>query len=491
VQPGETSGTFGDALRKLADKATYIYVDGSRYWYATQPSVNRIAEERGERYHPEDVMEELRRRLLEEMKHRGDFSKVQVCPTSAGEVVDEAEAKLVILSPGYAHTAKVESSPARLAAADILNRGSAGRNCGNMLVFLAADKTRLGDLTADPTNTTRGDLDKAVRSYLAWQSIEKEKVALNLTPFQVSQVEQRLKGSDEAVRLRIPETYVWMLVPGQKRPAPGEAFPPVEWQEFRLQGQEWLAERASKKLKNDELLIVSMAGTRMRLEIDQVPLWRGSHVGVKQLVDDFAKYLYLPRVKNAQVILDAIQDGIGRLTWRSETFAYADSFDAAANRYRGLEAGRRATIELNAQSVVVKPEEAAAQQDKDAAAAAAARPGGTGSATTSTGSSCSSPGAGASAGGAGGGTAIPPAEKMKQLRRFHGTAKIDPTRLSRDADQIASAVVQHLSGLVGATVTVTIEIEAEIPSGALDNVIRTVTESCRTLKFENQGFEEE
>ena len=80
VQPGETSGTFGDALRKLADQATYLYVDGSRYWYATQPSVNRLAEERAERYHPEDVTEEIRRRLAEEAKHRGDFSKVHVVP---------------------------------------------------------------------------------------------------------------------------------------------------------------------------------------------------------------------------------------------------------------------------------------------------------------------------------------------------------------------------------------------------------------------------
>jgi len=98
VQPGETSGTFGDALRKLADQATYIYVDGSRYWYATQPSVNRLAEERAERYHPEDVTEEIRRRLAEEAKHRGDFSKVQSCPAGSGDVVDEPEAKLVILS---------------------------------------------------------------------------------------------------------------------------------------------------------------------------------------------------------------------------------------------------------------------------------------------------------------------------------------------------------------------------------------------------------
>ena len=38
--------------------------------------------------------------------------------------------------------------------------------------------------------------------------------------------------------------------------------------------------------------------------------------------------------------------------------------------------------------------------------------------------------------------------------------------------------------------TMTVEIEAEIPSGAPDNVVRMVTENCRTLKFENSGFKE-
>ena len=476
VQPGETSGTFGDALRKLADQATYLYVDGSRYWYATQPSVNRLAEERAERYHPEDVVEEIRKRLGEEAKHKGDFSKVHPCPVGSSDVVDEQEAKLVILSPDHAHSAKTDSSLGRQSALEILNRGSAGRNCGNMLVFLAADKTRLVDL------------DKAVRSYMAWQSIDKEKVSLNLTPFQANQVEQRLDGSDKAVRGRIPETYVWLLVAGQKRPETGQPFPPVEWQEFRLQGQEWLAERASKKLKNDGLLVTSMAGTILRFEIDQVPLWRGNHVGVKQLADDFAKYLYLPRVKNAQVLLDAIQDGVGRLTWSQDAFAYADFYDAATDRYRGLESGRRPTVQLNSTSVVVKPEVALAQQEKEAAAAAASKPSpptatapqGT---TTAGISGTASPGPSPTGGG------VEPRRVV--LRRFHGTAKIDATRLSRDVDQIASAIVQHLGGLLGAKVNITLEIEAEMPSGAPDSVVRTVTENCRTLKFENSGFEEE
>jgi hypothetical protein len=76
-------------------------------------------------------------------------------------------------------------------------------------------------------------------------------------------------------------------------------------------------------------------------------------------------------------------------------------------------------------------------------------------------------------------------------KRYHGTVDLDPTRVGRDASRIADEVVAHLNGLVGSTVKVTLEIEAEIPSGAPDNVVRTVTENSRTLKFTSQGFEKE
>jgi hypothetical protein len=63
--------------------------------------------------------------------------------------------------------------------------------------------------------------------------------------------------------------------------------------------------------------------------------------------------------------------------------------------------------------------------------------------------------------------------------------------VGRDAGRIAEEVIAHLSGLVGATVSVTLEVEAEIPTGAPDHVVRTVTENSRTLKFISQGFEKE
>ena len=42
-----------------------------------------------------------------------------------------------------------------------------------------------------------------------------------------------------------------------------------------------------------------------------------------------------------------------------------------------------------------------------------------------------------------------------------------------------------------ANVKVTLEIEADLPDGATEQVVRTVTENYRTLKFESQGFEKE
>src|SRR5208283_1633773 len=140
---------------------------------------------------------------------------------------------------------------------------------------------------------------------------------------------------------------------------------------------EALAVRASKRLTRDELLMVSMAGERLFHEIDEIPLWSGESgeaVGVKQLAELFAKYLYLPRIKNSQVLVDAIQDGVNKITWRQDTFGYADSYDSVAKRYRGLVVARRPSVQVNATSLVVKADAAAAQLEKDAAAAPATSP---------------------------------------------------------------------------------------------------------------------
>ena len=64
-------------------------------------------------------------------------------------------------------------------------------------------------------------------------------------------------------------------------------------------------------------------------------------------------------------------------------------------------------------------------------------------------------------------------------------------RLGRAAAQIAQEVIQHLTSLVGADVEITLEIQATLPDGASEKLVRDVTENCRTLKFTDYGFEKD
>jgi hypothetical protein len=216
--------------------------------------------------------------------------------------------------------------------------------------------------------------------------------------------------------------------------------------------------------------------------MDRIPLWRDkNHVPVRQLVEDFARYLYLPRLKGPEVLLESIRSGLGLLLWHHESFAYADSFDEAAGRYRGLRCGQPVLIMSTDPGLLVRPEVALQQQEAESETAPAT-PGQAGI-EGETGAT------GGAAGTAKGGT--PTTKGPRAPKRFHGSVNLDPTRVGRDAGRIGDEVIAHLVGLVGSDVKVTLEIEAEIPNGAPDNVVRTVTENSRTLKFTSQGFEEE
>jgi len=86
---------------------------------------------------------------------------------------------------------------------------------------------------------------------------------------------------------------------------------------------------------------------------------------------------------------------------------------------------------------------------------------------------------------------VPTATSQPQAQRFYGSVTLDTTRAVRDATTVIEEVAQHLSGLLGAKVEITMEIHAELPQGASDHLVRTVTENCRTLKFTNYGFEDQ
>jgi predicted AAA+ superfamily ATPase len=161
VMPGETPAIFGDALRRLAGAATYLYQDGPRYWYSTQPTVTKLAEDRAEQFKrdPDKVVQELDKRLRADLRKTGDFNRIHPMPQSGQDVPDDLDARLVVLGIDHAYSREPASAAGTAAKAILESRGNTPRLYGNTLVFLAADKTRLQDL------------DEAARRYLAWESI--------------------------------------------------------------------------------------------------------------------------------------------------------------------------------------------------------------------------------------------------------------------------------------------------------------------------------
>ena len=174
------------------------------------------------------------------------------------------------------------------------------------------------------------------------------------------------------------------------------------------------------------------------------------------------------------MLIEAVRDGAKSLAWAQDGFAYADRYDPAASRYRGLVTGQLAPVVYNAESVVVKPD-GPTQAQIEADRAAAAGPGTDISTSGANGSSVVYPGIGSGEvrlvnGPSGGAATSPPRPtppKPEQVLPTNnlGSVALDPRRMGRDAAMIAQELVAHLTGLPGVDAEVTLDIRGARPRG--------------------------
>ena len=207
-----------------------------------------------------------------------------------------------------------------------------------------------------------------------------------------------------------------------------------------------------------------MGPARLKLVLDQ-HLWQDAdHLNTKKLWEYLASYLYLPRLRDNNLLAEAIRAGISELI--CDHFAYAERFDEESGKYEGLKMTGGGSVIIDSMSVVVKPEVAIGQKPKPGEAP--------------------QPGPGEKPE-----EKPEPKSKVKALpKRFFGTVDIDPDRAARDMGKIAEEVLQHLTVLPKAKMRVSVEIDAEAPEGVSEDTQRVVTENCQTLKFKDHGFED-
>jgi hypothetical protein len=460
AQPGESPGTFNDALRRLSNDATYLYVDGAQYWFSARPNIIRTAAGiAASNFRADDADSEVRRRI-QALRPLGPFKGVHTFPDGPGDVGDDDDGvRLVVLPMTATHVAGEDKSLALDAANGILAQRNAGpRLSRNLLVFLAAHEARVNELR------------EGVYIYLAWQSILDKRDEMNLTPNDVKLAESKAKESSETVNQRILETFQFALVPQQE---PGKRE--IIWHQSKPSGNGNLFERTARKLESEERLITSYGGTRVRMELDRIPLWKErGDISVADLWKAYCEFPYLTRLASIEVLNEAIGSGVANFSWATETFAYADAHDGT--RWVGLVTAQH--VAPRPSGLVVRPTEANIQIN---AVPTPSRPSG-------------NEGAGGIGGNEDGGQPDENGDggddggvKPQLKTKYYGQFTLDSVRAVRQLADILESIVDHLNSSGGNT-TLTLELNSS-SAGFDDRTQRVVKENAAQLGAKSQEFE--
>lgn len=474
-QPGDTVGNFGSALQLLSDRATFLYSEGERFWYDTQPSLNRKAAEKAESLTPEDVWAEILTRLQVEKRQPGEFTKVEFALDGTTEIDEPDGARLVILHPRYTHSGKGADSTAHRFAAELMTkRGGAPRERRNLLVALAADLQR------------HAELESAVRQWLAWDDMGRRIAELDLTQQNVAMVHRRIQETNRVVDQRIPTTYIWAFYPVQS-----DGARPVETKALKIDGAETrLAVRTSARLVKEQMLLTSLGAQNIRLALDRHlrSLWNNGRITVGVLWDLYMRYPYLDRLRDRRVLDAAVAGVLDGVEWHNSGFALATGYDEKTGDFSGLVLpGLTARFgQVLDSTLLVAPHLAAAQDERDRAAAATAR-------ENRDAEVAGRPGAaGADATAVGGGkpttSATPPViRNVRYQSRLTVKADGDIADQLRDA---AQEVLVHIAAAGPDMLEITLTVEAERLDGFDERTVRVVTENGRTLGFGGNRFED-
>lgn len=470
IQPGQSASTYVDALNRLADRLHYLNssgetsLDATRFWFDTRANLRREMEERKKRF---DDKTEVRSKLAEVLKKvvggASFFDGVHYF-TPHSDVPDDSIMRLVILTPEQFY-AREETRPAFDAVLEyVRNNGLRPRYRGNRLLFLAPDH---GALTR---------LRECIRVALAWGSIVEDIAGMRLVldTLQVQQAKKELQTAEEVLPRATRECYRWLLCPVQyspKDPKPAvEAFP-------LNTGGSALGSELERVCTENELVITAWSPIHLRTKLKEL-YWKADKpaVGALAFWEDTLRYLFLPRLKTRNVLEQAIVKGAGS----------RDFFGTAYGQYEGKFDGFKfgdANVQLDDTLLLIEPE-AAAQYEAAQVELVAPTPD-SGEKTTNTQSGTQSTT-----------STREPSESEQyatgvqpKAHTFIGTVEVNAATAKMRLVEIAEEIINVLSSDSQATVKVSVEVNADFPTGVSDQIKRAVSENAASLGFKNKTWE--
>ncbi len=477
LQPGQTSAIYSDALNRLADRLHYLNSSGdktqdtTRFWFDTRANLRREMEDRKRRFDDgSDVRAKIGEALKKIVGTASFFDGVHIF-TPHADVPDDSGLRLVVFSPDHWYSRDEERHAAAAVLDYVRNNGSKPRHRSNRLIFLAPDHSVL----------TR--LRDAARVALAWNSIvdDVREGKLNIDLLQKKQAEKELQSAEEVVPRAARECYKWLLCPVQHSPT--DPKPTVEAFPLTTTGGSTSSEIERVCIDN-ELVIKTWSPIHLRGKLKEL-YWKDGKTAAGAIAfwEDTLRYLYLPRLKNRDSLSQAIRTGAA-----SRDF-FGTAYGKQGETYEGFRFGD-GNVQIDDTLLLIEPDaakdyeasikkpETAGQTDSGGATT-----GGTAGAGTTT---IPNTGVETTSGASTTGTGVTAATKTKS---FHGSIQINPSTAKMRLVQVAEEIISVLTSDPNASLDITVEINADFPSGASDQIKRAVTENAASLGFKAKVWE--
>lgn len=482
AMPGDTIGNFGSSLQMLSDRSTYLYSEGSRHWYDRQPSVNRMVTDRAQALEAEDVYAKAVQLLRGVVGQAPEFGAVVVAPEATSDVPEGETVRLVVLHPRHTVTAKTKDGAGRDFADELFkHRGSAARQHTNTVIALAADQNRWDDV------------EEALRTHMAWSQIAGAVRELDLTQSQADHARRRENETRAVVDQRLAAAWIWAMFPEQLN-----GSLPATTSLVKVEGDDArIAVRAGLRLGRDQVIYTGTSPRSLSLVFDQYlrTRWNRGYLAVGELWQYHLQYPYMPRLRDKNVLLDAVRSVMTDAGWSNRGFALADDYAENTGDFVGLrvpfealEAGR-----VDDTTLLVAPRLAEEQLARERATLASptmlAEDSGA-AAATAPGLTAPAPATHAAEGsGKGSGTRAEPARIANV--RFEGDVDLRPQgNLRAQLIELVDEVLAHLQEAEPDSFEIRMSVAADKMEGFDAGTVRTVTENSRQLGISPGRFTE-
>lgn len=464
LQPDQPASIYSDALNRLADRLHYLNASGdkandsTRFWFDTRANLRREMEDRKGRFgDSKEVWDKLAVVLTKLVGKPSMFDGIHVF-TPHSDVPDDGGLRLVLLPPDIFYMKQDPKLTTEQVSSYVRSNGTKPRYRGNRLVFVAADMA------------SQGRMRECTRTALAWGSIvdDVKDNRLNIDRLQEEQAKKEYKGAEEVLVRATRECYKFLLCP--MLPSPAETQTAVEAFPLNTGGSTFSAE-VERVCQENELVITAWSPIHLRTRLREL-YWKPEKPATvaQSFWDDMQKFLFLPRLRNRAVLEQAIQKGTG-----SRDF-FGTAYGQVGDKFEGFQFGGSG-VQFDETLLLIDPDFAKTYEanlpkpaDPTVTPPTPDTPIPPGQSPTTT------PGV----------KETHPAPKAKS---FHGSAEVNPATAKMRLVEIAEEIISQLASDPNATLQITLEIHADFPSGASDQVRRAVSENAKTLSFKNQSWE--